>query len=60
MKQVKLNHKEKDDRLWSSSICYPCLVHLRGASAKQFWDGLERFGEQLEELGIGDEEVDNV
>jgi len=36
------------------------MVRLRGPSAKQFWDGFERFGEQLEELGVGDEEAENV
>lgn len=30
------------------------MVTLRGPSAKRFWDGLERFDEQLEELGVGD------
>jgi hypothetical protein len=35
-------------------------VSLRGPSAKQFWDELERFGEQLEELDVGDEKVKNV
>jgi hypothetical protein len=33
---------------------------LSGASTKQFWDEFEQFGEQLEELGIGDEGADNV
>lgn len=28
------------------------LVSLRGPSAKHFWDGLERFGAQLEEFDI--------
>jgi len=36
------------------------MVTLRGPSAKHFWDGLERFGEHLQELGVGDEEVKNV
>jgi hypothetical protein len=36
------------------------MVTLRGPSSKHFWDGIERFGERLEELGIGDEEVKNV
>lgn len=36
------------------------MVSLRGPSTKHFWDGLEQFGEQLEELGVGDEEVENV
>jgi len=36
------------------------MVTLRGPSAKHFWDGLEEFGRQLEELGVGDEEVGNV
>ena len=36
------------------------LVSLRGASANYFWDGLENFGEQLEELDVGHEEVDHV
>jgi hypothetical protein len=36
------------------------LVTLRGPSAKHFWDGIERFGEHLEELGVGDEEAENV
>lgn len=41
-------------------VCVPTeamdnfMVSLRGPSAKQFWDGMERFGEQLEELGGGD------
>ena len=30
------------------------LVTLRGPSAKHFWDGIEKFGEHLEELGVGD------
>jgi hypothetical protein len=29
------------------------MVTLRGPSAKHFWGGLVRFGEQLEELGVG-------
>jgi hypothetical protein len=29
------------------------LVNLRGPSAKHYWDGIEKFGEQLEELNIG-------
>lgn len=33
-------------------IWYAC-----GPSAKQFWDGLERFGEELEELGAGNDDV---
>lgn len=28
------------------------MVILRGPSAKHFWDGLEQFDEQLDELGI--------
>jgi hypothetical protein len=36
------------------------VIRLRGASTKQFWDEFERFGDQLEELSIGDEEADNV
>jgi hypothetical protein len=28
--------------------------------AKHFWDGLEEFGEVLEDLGIDTEEVENV
>lgn len=36
------------------------MVTPRGPSAKHFWDGLERFGAQLEDLGVGDEEVENV
>ena len=36
------------------------MVRLRGSSAKQFWEGLERLGSRLEELGVGDEEVKNV
>ena len=29
------------------------MVNLRGPSAKQSWDGLERLDRQLEELGVG-------
>jgi hypothetical protein len=36
------------------------MVTLRGPSAKHFWDGIERFGEHLQELGVGDEEMKNV
>jgi hypothetical protein len=36
------------------------MVTLRGPSAKHFWDGLEEFGARLEELGVGDEEAENV
>lgn len=32
------------------------MVRLREPSAKHFWDGLERFDERLEELGVGDED----
>jgi hypothetical protein len=28
------------------------MVTLRGPSTKLFWDGLERFGAELEDLGI--------
>jgi hypothetical protein len=33
------------------------LVNLREPSAKLFWDELERFGVQLEELGVGDDQI---
>jgi hypothetical protein len=38
------------------------MVSLRGPSAKHFWDGLEEFGEVLEDLDIDidAEEVENV
>ena len=36
------------------------MVNLRGTSAKHFWDELEQFGAQLEDLGVGDVEVENV
>jgi len=36
------------------------MVSLRGPSAKHFWDRLEEFGRQLEELGVGEEEASNV
>lgn len=39
----------------SQNIDFPTLVTPRGPSTKQFWGGLEQFGEQLEELGIGDD-----
>jgi len=28
------------------------MLSLRGPSAKQFWDGLERLSERLEELNV--------
>jgi hypothetical protein len=36
------------------------MVNLRRPSSKQLWDGLERLGEQLEELGIEYDEVDYI
>jgi hypothetical protein len=36
------------------------MVNLRGPSAKHFWEGLERFGNELGDLGVGDEEAKNV
>lgn len=39
-------------------IFCPRMVRLRGPSAKQFWDGLEKLGSRLEELGIEDGKAD--
>ncbi len=35
------------------------LVSLRGASAKQFWDGLERLDTKLQELNIGNKNFED-
>jgi len=35
-------------------------VTLRGPSTNYFWDKLEQFGAELEELNVGDEEAENV
>jgi hypothetical protein len=36
------------------------MVTLRGPSPNYFWERLEQFGAQLEEVGIDDGEVKNV
>jgi hypothetical protein len=36
------------------------VVSLRTLHWKYFWDDLVRVSQQLEELGVGDEEVGNV
>jgi hypothetical protein len=55
----KTYNKKKELRNTQLYICYR-MVTPRGPSAKHFWDGIEQFGEQLEELGVGDEETENV
>jgi hypothetical protein len=36
------------------------MVTLRGPTWKHLWDSMVQLSERLEELGIGDEEADNV
>jgi len=36
------------------------MASSRGPAQKHFWDDLEELSKRLEELGVGDEEVENV
>jgi len=56
------NTKEESDEINRRTLLTrnSLVVTLRGPSTNYFWDRLEYFDADLEELGVGDEEAENV